>query len=88
MRLQDNIDFTTLTWVKPELDDTLKQARNALQNYVEEGENPHELKPARAPAQCRSRCACRVLRAAMWPRNGAAGERDRRRWNREVAYGS
>ena len=44
MRLQDNIDFTTLTWVKPELDETLKQARNALQNYVEEGENPSELK--------------------------------------------
>src|SRR6478609_3182963 len=44
MRLQDNIDFTTLTWVKPELDETLKQARNALQNYVEEGEDPSELK--------------------------------------------
>ena len=44
MRLQDNIDFTTLTWVKPELDETLKQARNALQNYVEEGEDPNELK--------------------------------------------
>ena len=30
MTLQDNsIDFTTLTWVKPELDETLKQARNA-----------------------------------------------------------
>jgi chemosensory pili system protein ChpA (sensor histidine kinase/response regulator) len=44
MRLQDNIDFTTLTWVKPELDETLKQARNALQVYVEDGENPQELK--------------------------------------------
>src|SRR6476469_4686937 len=44
MRLQDNIDVTTLTWVKPELDETLKQARNALQNYVEEGEDPNELK--------------------------------------------
>src|SRR5207342_589055 len=44
MRLQDNIDFTTLTWVKPELDETLKQARNALQVYVEDGENPAELK--------------------------------------------
>jgi chemosensory pili system protein ChpA (sensor histidine kinase/response regulator) len=44
MRLQDNIDFTTLTRVKPELDETLKQARNALQVYVEEGENPAELK--------------------------------------------
>ena len=44
MRLQDNsIDFTTLTWVKPELDETLKQARNALQGYVEEGESPAEL---------------------------------------------
>ena len=45
MTLQDNsIDFTTLTWVKPELDETLKQARNALQSYVEEGENPAELR--------------------------------------------
>lgn len=44
MRPQDNIDFTTLTWVKPELDETLRQARNALQSYVEEGENPAELK--------------------------------------------
>ena len=45
MTLQDNsIDFTTLTWVKPELDETLKQARNALQGYVEEGENPAELR--------------------------------------------
>ena len=35
MRLQENIDFTTLTWVKPELDETLKQARNALQIFVE-----------------------------------------------------
>ena len=45
MRLQENgIDFTTLTWVKPELDETLRQARNALQSYVEEGESPAELR--------------------------------------------
>ena len=44
MRLHENIDFTTLTWVKPELDETLRQARNALQSYVEEGENPGELR--------------------------------------------
>ena len=44
MRLHENIDFTTLTWVKPELDETLRQARNALQNYVEEGESPGELR--------------------------------------------
>ena len=30
MRPQDDIDFTTLAWVKGELDETLKQARQAL----------------------------------------------------------
>src|SRR6187549_121758 len=44
MRLQENIDFTTLTWVKPELDETLKQARNALQTFVEEGEDPSQIR--------------------------------------------
>ena len=44
MRLHDNNDFTTLTWVKPELDETLRQARNALQMYVEEGEDLKQLK--------------------------------------------
>ena len=33
---QDGIDFTTLNWVKQELDDTLKQARQALEAYVED----------------------------------------------------
>jgi chemosensory pili system protein ChpA (sensor histidine kinase/response regulator) len=44
MRLHENIDFTTLTWVKPELDETLRQARQALEAYVEEGEEPGQLK--------------------------------------------
>ncbi len=44
MRLDENIDFTTLTWVKPELDETLRQARTALQTYVEEGEDLAELR--------------------------------------------
>jgi chemosensory pili system protein ChpA (sensor histidine kinase/response regulator) len=44
MRLHENIDFTTLTWVKPELDETLRQARNALQNFVEEGADPGQLR--------------------------------------------
>jgi len=35
MRLQDNIDFTTLQWVKPELDETLAVAREALESYVD-----------------------------------------------------
>ncbi len=48
MRLHDNNDFTTLTWVKPELDETLRQARNALTIYVEEGEDPAQLKDCAA----------------------------------------
>jgi chemosensory pili system protein ChpA (sensor histidine kinase/response regulator) len=35
MRLQDHIDFTTLQWVKPEIDDTLSIAREALESYVD-----------------------------------------------------
>src|SRR5688572_14450017 len=44
MRLHEDIDFTTLTWVKPELDETLRQARQALEAYVEDGEDPAQLK--------------------------------------------
>ena len=36
MRLYEDIDFTTLTWVKPELDETLRQARLALESFVED----------------------------------------------------
>ncbi len=36
MRLQDDLDFTTLNWVKQELDETLKQARQALEQYVDD----------------------------------------------------
>jgi len=36
MRPQHDIDFTTLAWVKGELDETLKQARQALEAYVED----------------------------------------------------
>src|SRR5688572_11132656 len=44
MRLHEDIDFTTLTWVKPELDETLRQARQALETYVEDGQEPGQLK--------------------------------------------
>ncbi|HVT32170.1 MAG TPA: Hpt domain-containing protein, partial [Rhodanobacteraceae bacterium] len=40
MKLQDNIDFTALNWVKPELDATLKQGRDALEAYVD---NPSDV---------------------------------------------
>ncbi len=45
MRLQDDIDFTTLNWVKQELDETLKQARQALEAYVDDpaDSKPHAL---------------------------------------------
>jgi len=36
MRLEQDLDFTTLNWVKQELDETLKQARQALEAYVED----------------------------------------------------
>ncbi|MBP1474640.1 Hpt domain-containing protein [Frateuria sp. MAH-13] len=45
MRLQDHIDFTTLQWVKPELDETLARAREALESYVE---NPGKREVMRA----------------------------------------
>src|SRR5690348_11230009 len=36
MQLADDIDFTTLGWVKPQIDETLLQARQALEAYVED----------------------------------------------------
>lgn len=44
MRLQDDIDFTTLTWVKGELDETLKQARLALEAFVEDPEDASQMR--------------------------------------------
>ncbi|MEO8743494.1 MAG: Hpt domain-containing protein, partial [Lysobacteraceae bacterium] len=35
MRLQQDSNFTTLSWVKPELDETLRLARQALEDHVE-----------------------------------------------------
>jgi chemosensory pili system protein ChpA (sensor histidine kinase/response regulator) len=44
MRLQDDIDFTTLTWVKGELDETLKQARMALEAFVEDPDDASQMR--------------------------------------------
>jgi chemosensory pili system protein ChpA (sensor histidine kinase/response regulator) len=44
MRLQDDIDFTTLTWVKGELDETLKQARLALEAFVEDPDDASQMR--------------------------------------------
>ncbi|MGA9421005.1 MAG: hypothetical protein WBW61_01515, partial [Rhodanobacteraceae bacterium] len=35
MKLRDDIDYTSLGWVKHELDETLKESRQALEAYVE-----------------------------------------------------
>ncbi len=39
MRLEDDIDFTTLTWVKSELDEALQRARESLEAYVDDPDN-------------------------------------------------
>jgi chemosensory pili system protein ChpA (sensor histidine kinase/response regulator) len=36
MKLQEDIDFTTLNWVKQELDETLRKAQQSLEAYVED----------------------------------------------------
>ena len=49
MRLQDNIDFTTLQWVRPELEQTLSDARESLESYVG---NPTDAGAMRVCADC------------------------------------
>jgi chemosensory pili system protein ChpA (sensor histidine kinase/response regulator) len=41
VRLQDHTDFTTLHWVKAELDDALSKARQALESYVEDSRDAY-----------------------------------------------
>ena len=40
MKLYDDGAFTALSWVKPALDATLAQAREALERHVEEPDTP------------------------------------------------
>jgi chemosensory pili system protein ChpA (sensor histidine kinase/response regulator) len=44
MKDPNDIDFTTLNWVKQELDETIKQARQALEAYVEDQGDKSQLK--------------------------------------------
>ncbi len=44
MRAQDDIDYTTLAWIKGELDETLKQARHALEAYVEDASDASQIR--------------------------------------------
>ncbi|HPI95283.1 MAG TPA: Hpt domain-containing protein, partial [Gammaproteobacteria bacterium] len=39
----EQIDFSTLIWVKKELDETLKKAQSALEEYVENPEDENQL---------------------------------------------
>ncbi|MBS0516657.1 MAG: Hpt domain-containing protein [Proteobacteria bacterium] len=49
MNLTQETDFTTLGWVKPELDSTLKEARHALERYAD---NPADAQAVRECAAC------------------------------------
>ena len=44
MSQRDDLDFTTLNWVKRELDETLKQARQALEAFVENPTDPTQMR--------------------------------------------
>jgi len=44
MRLEDDLTFTTLGWVKHELDETLKQAREALEAHAEESGDGEQIR--------------------------------------------
>ncbi len=44
MKLQDDIDFTTLNWVKQELDETLHKSHQALEAYVEDPSDASQMR--------------------------------------------
>ncbi|NOY66839.1 MAG: hypothetical protein GXP13_05470, partial [Gammaproteobacteria bacterium] len=44
MSMDSTIDYSTLNWVKEEIDDTLKQARNALEEYVDNQDDATQLR--------------------------------------------
>ena len=44
MRLDEDLDFTTLGWVKNELDETLRQARIALEAYAQDASDTSQMR--------------------------------------------
>ena len=44
MKLRQDIDFSTLNWVKEELDETLRQARIALDAYAEDNDDASQMR--------------------------------------------
>jgi len=44
MTMDSTIDYSTLNWVKEEIDETMKQARLALEEYVEDQEDATQLR--------------------------------------------
>ncbi len=44
MAMDTTIDYSTLNWVKEEIDETMKQARHALEEYVEDQEDATQLR--------------------------------------------
>src|SRR5690348_2894894 len=41
MQLEEHIDFSTLGWIKPQIDQLLSEARQALEAYAEDPEDAH-----------------------------------------------
>ena len=73
--LRDAIDTTTLGWVKPELDETLRQARQEIEAFAEDpaDSQPHALLRRATCTRCTARCAWSSCTPRRWsPRKWSA----------------
>ena len=85
--LRDAIDHTALGWVKPEIDETLRQARIEIEAFAEvAGVTQRACGAARATCtRCRAPCACSNCMRRRWsPRKWNSW---RRRWLADTTSG-
>jgi hypothetical protein len=74
--LRDAIDYTTLGWIKPELDETLRQARIEIEAFAENPEAAHMATTAARLHGCRARCAwSNCMRPRASPRRWSSSPR-------------
>ena len=65
--LRDAIDFTALGWVKPELDETLRQARLEIEAYAEDPDDTGRMRAcAELMHQVQGSCACSSCTPRRW----------------------
>src|SRR6478672_1446299 len=86
--LRDAIDYTTLGWVKPELDETLRQARIEIEAFAEDPADTSRMRFCAGylhPAHGRALCPGDGRRGDGAPRPRAAG-RPRRRTRRGLRH--